>query len=117
MATASRSFIDPLPIHKSYGVVDIPGIRVINLAVSTRAHKKYAITVEYEDEVKTLHYGAKEYQQYMDRTPLNAFEYLNHYDDRRRMSYLARASAIRTMNGLACNDPFSPNRYAIITLW
>jgi hypothetical protein len=113
----SNDFIQPLPIHKEYGVIDIPGIKVINIAPSTRANKKYAITVEYKGVTKTIHYGNDDYGHYEDRTPLKTYAYLNHYDEKRRRSYLARSSKITSKYGDAANYPFSANRYAIITLW
>lgn len=112
-----NNFIKPLPIHKEYGVMDINGIFVKNIEPSSRTGKKYAITIEYQGKVKTLHYGNSDYEQYEDRTPLKAFSQLDHHDERRRRAYLARSSKISNSNGLAANDPFSPNRYAIITLW
>jgi hypothetical protein len=117
MKAFNDSFIQPLPIHKEYGVIDIPGIQVVNIKASTHKDKKYAITVRYNGVTETLHYGNSDYQQYEDRTPLREFAYLDHHDDGRRRSYLARASKIRKGDHLACNDPFSANRYAIITLW
>lgn len=110
-------FIKPLDIHKEYGVIDIPGIEVVNIEKSTHADKKYAITVKYQGITKTVHYGNSDYQQYHDRTPIKAFTNADHNDEKRRRSYLARASKIMNSMGLAANDPFSANRYAIITLW
>jgi len=114
---SDNTYIIPLDIHREYGIIDIPEIDVINIEKSTRSGKKYAITVKYQGIVKTIHYGNSEYQQYHDRTPIKAFSYADHNDERRRRSYLARASKITNVNGLAANDPFSANRYAIITLW
>ena len=111
------NFIIPLDIHKEYGVEDIPGIEVINIEQSTHKDKKYAITIRYQGITKTIHYGNSDYEQYQDRTPIKAFSHADHYDEKRRRSYLARSSKITNSNGLAANDPFSANRYAIITLW
>jgi hypothetical protein len=112
-----NNFIKPLDIHKQYGVIDIPGIEVINIEISNKKDKKYAITVKYDGITKTLHYGNSDYQQYHDRTPIGAFSSSDHNDEGRRKSYLSRSSKITNKYGLAANDPFSPNRYAIITLW
>jgi hypothetical protein len=111
------NFIKPLAIHKQYGIIDINGINVIKIEQSTRANKKYAITIEYGGVTKIIHYGNSNYEQYEDRTPVKAFSNLDHHDERRRNAYLARSSKITNSNGLAANDPFSPNRYSIITLW
>jgi hypothetical protein len=113
----SNDFIQPLSIHKEYGVIDIPGINVIDIVPSKRANKKYAITIEYKGTTKTIHYGNDDYQHYEDRTPLKTYANLNHYDDKRRRSYLARSSKITRGSEYAANDPFSANRYAMITLW
>jgi len=110
-------FILPLDIHKKYGVVDIPGIEVIDIKPSTRRDKKYAITIRYNGITQTIHYGNSNYQHYEDRTPIKAWSSSNHHDMNRRYAYLARSSKISNSSGLAANDPFSPNRYAIITLW
>ena len=116
-ATKTRQdFILPSDIHKSYGVKDIPGIEVLDIAVSNKKDKKYAITVKYDGITKTIHYGSSNYGQYEDKTPLSAFEDSNHYDEKRRRSYLARSSKISDSTGLAANNPFSANRYSIITL-
>lgn len=112
-----KSFIIPLDIHMNYGVIDIPGIEVISIEQSTRAKKKYAITIKYDGVTKTIHYGNSDYQQYEDRTPVKAFSGSDHHDNTRRNSYLARASKIQDSTGLAANNPFSANRYSIITLW
>ena len=111
------SFIIPLDIHKEYGVEEIPGIEVINIEQSNNKDKKYAITVRYQGVTKTIHYGNSNYEQYQDRTPVKAFSHADHYDEQRRRSYLARSSKITNSTGLAANDPFSANRYSIITLW
>lgn len=112
-----NNFILPLEIHKSYGVIDIPGIRVVEIKESSRAGKKYAITITYNGITKTIHYGNSHYQQYEDRTPIKAFIHMDHHDNGRRKSYLARSSKITDSTGLAANNPFSANRYSIITLW
>lgn len=117
VTTDDSSFIEPLAIHREYGVIDIPGIVVINIQESTHKGKKYAITVQYQGRTSTIHYGNPDYEQYEDRTPLRAFSNQDHHDEKRRRSYLARSSAITDYQGLACNNPFSANRYAIITLW
>ena len=112
------SFITPLNIHTEYGVQNIPDIEVLEITQSSRKNRKYAITVRFQDITKTIHYGDPRYQQFEDRTPNSLFSTLNHHDNIRRKSYLARSSKIHNKNKeLTCNDPFSGNRYSIITLW
>lgn len=66
---------------------------------------------------KTVHFGLLPYQHYHDRTGLLP-KSLNHGDEKRRKSYLARAGAIKLDNGkLAKDDPTSPNFHAIQILW
>ena len=112
------NFIDPQSIHCYYGVKKIDGVNFIKLEKSNRKYSKYAITVQYKNVVKTVHYGDKRYEQFFDNTPLHCYAGLNHCDSKRRANYLTRASKIRNKSGLlCCNDPFSPNRYSMITLW
>ena len=113
----NNDFIVPLDIHKQYGVIDIPDIQVIQIEPSNHKDKKYAITVKYQGQIRTIHYGNSNYQQFADRTPIKAFSFADHNDWQRRRSYLARSSKITNSQGLAANDPFSANRYSIITLW
>lgn len=113
----SPAFIQPLPIHKEYGVIHISGIEVLNLQIGS-SDKKYRITIRYNGIVRDISYGDKNYQQFEDRTPLGIYTENNHYDDVRRKAYLARSSRITNSYGdFTVNDPFSPNRYSIITLW
>jgi hypothetical protein len=66
---------------------------------------------------KTVHFGAAGYQHFHDRTGLLP-ENLNHGDEKRRKSYLARSGAIKLGNGkLAKDDITSPNYHAINILW
>jgi hypothetical protein len=104
-------------IHKKYGVSEIPLVKILNIVKSNHKHKKYSITVEYNDKIKTIHFGDTRYQQYKDRTPLKLYKHLDHEDKDRRDNYLSRATKILNDKGLAVNDPFSPNRYAVIYLW
>ena len=112
------AFIHPLEIHKRYGVKEIPGIRVSDLEESTRHDKKYMMRVHYAGREHLIHFGNPNYEHYKDRSPLGIWSDKNHGDHSRRLNYLSRATAIRDGQGkLAVNDPFSPNRYAVIVLW
>ena len=63
----------------------------IHFEISKRKHKKYKATF-YENDValKSIHFGDSRYEHFYDRTPLKAFEHLNHYDDKRRELYYKR---------------------------
>lgn len=112
------AFIRPLKIHEEYGVKDIPGVRVLSIEESPRADKKYMMVVSYRGNEHTVHFGNPEYQHYHDRAPGAIWSDHDHNDPDRRRNYLARATAIRNKQGkLTVNDPFSPNRYAVIVLW
>jgi len=107
---------NPQSIHKMFGVKKIEGLVISKIEPSNRPNKKYKIDVTYNGVSKTIHYGDTRYDHYHDRTPLNL--YTDHNDHVRRLNYLKRASKIRNKDGqLTVNDPFSPNRYSVITLW
>lgn len=106
-----------LKIHREFGVVPIDGVEVISLKKSNRVNKKYMITVRYKGMIKNIHFGDTRYEQYEDRTNLKAFKSQDHRDTDRRINYLKRATQIRNSKGLAVNDAFSPNRYAVLLLW
>jgi hypothetical protein len=66
---------------------------------------------------KTVHFGAAGYQHYHDRTGLLPVA-LNHGDEKRRKSYLARSGGIKLGSGkLAKDDPSSPTFHAREILW
>lgn len=67
---------------------------------SDRKNKKYKIE---NDEGKFIHFGDKRYE-----------DFTKHKDEKRRSSYLARASKIK---GDWINDKYSPNMLSIILLW
>jgi len=104
-------------IHKNYGVSEIPSVKILDFMKSNNKHKKYSITIEYNDKIKTIHFGDTRYQQYKDRTPLKLYKHLDHEDKIRRQNYLTRATKILNHKGLSVNDPFSPNRYSVLYLW
>ena len=66
---------------------------------------------------KTIHFGAAGYEHYNDKTGLLP-KSLNHGDEKRRESYLARSTHIKLKNGkLAKDDITSANYHAIHILW
>ena len=81
---------------------------------SNHIGKKYM--VYYNN--KWIHFGQLGYDQYEDRVPLKLYTHLNHYDKKRRASYLARAKGIRDGKGnLTWNNKNSPNYWAVNYLW
>lgn len=111
-------FTEPTALHKKFGILPIENVKVLSLQKSDKKNKKYMITIEHNNVIKTIHYGDSSYQHFRDRTNLKLFSSNDHDDPIRRMNYLARASKIRDKHGkLTANDAFSPNRYAILTFW
>ena len=54
---------------------------------SNRKNKKYMVTLP---NGKIIHFGDKKYQQFEDKTPLQLYSHLNHYDEKRRRLYYLR---------------------------
>ena len=68
--------------------------RILKFEKSSRNGKKYQVIVE---DLKTkkrriIHFGASDYQQYKDRTPLKLYAHKNHYTRRRMRNYFNRHS-------------------------
>ena len=81
--------------------------------VSDKQSKKLYVIVNG----KKIYFGDSNYQHYKDKTGLLA-KSQNHLDEKRRASYLARASKIKDKSGaLTANNPNSPNYHAIRILW
>lgn len=59
---------------------------------STRKDKKYMVKIHG----KTIHFGAKSYQQYKDSTGLGLYSHLDHGDSKRRKAYFMRHSGVPT---------------------
>ena len=77
-------------------------------------NKKYA--VKYKDKI--INFGDSRFEQFSDSTGLGLYTKLNHNDEKRRASYIARASKIKNKEGkLTKNDPTSGNFYAMRYLW
>ena len=82
---------------------------------STRPGKKYMVIAP---NGKTIHFGDIKSEQYRDTTGLGLYTYLNHNDEKRRASYLARAKGIRNKAGeLTWKDKNSANYFSIKYLW
>jgi hypothetical protein len=82
-------------------------------SLSTNKNKKLKVVVDN----KTIHFGDSRYpEHFFDRTGLLP-KSNNHGDEKRKASYLARASKIKDSTGLAKNNPKSANYHAIRILW
>jgi hypothetical protein len=81
-------------------------------SLSSNKNKKLKVEVDG----KTIHFGDTRYEHFFDKTGLLP-KSQNHNDDKRRTSYLARASKIKDSTGLASDNPKSANYHAIKILW
>ena len=82
---------------------------------STRKGKKYMVVAP---NGKTIHFGSLSNEHYKDTTPLKLYTYLDHNDEKRRASYLARAKGIKNKKGeLTWKNKNSANYYSINFLW
>ena len=68
--------------------------KIIGIFKSTNKKKKYMAIVKGVDgeSRRVLHFGASDYEQYKDRTPLKLYSSKNHYDKKRQMNYYSRHS-------------------------
>ena len=81
---------------------------------STRSKSKYSTVYNG----KTIHFGAREMQQYKDSTGLGLYSHMDHLDPKRRKSYLSRAKGIRNGKGeITWEDPSTANYYSVHYLW
>ena len=82
---------------------------------STRPGKKYMVVAP---NGKTIHFGSSSMEQYRDTTGLGLYTHLNHNDEKRRASYLARAKGIKDKNGnLTWKNKNSSNYFSVKYLW
>ena len=82
---------------------------------STRKGKKYMVVAP---NGKTIHFGSLSNEHYKDTTGLGLYTHLNHNDEKRRKSYLARAKGIKDKNGnLTWKDKNSANCFSVRFLW
>ena len=87
----------------------------MNFKKSTRPGKKYMVVAP---NGKTIHFGDSSMSQYKDTTGLGLYTHLNHNDEKRRASYLARAKGIKDKNGnLTWKDKNSANYFSLKFLW
>ena len=59
--------------------------------------KKYTAFIQDKKtkKVRTIHFGASDYEQFKDRTPLKLYAYKNHYTRKRMQNYFSRHSGTR----------------------
>ena len=87
----------------------------MNFKKSTRLGKKYMVITP---NGKTIHFGSLSNEHYKDTTGLGLYTHLNHNDEKRRASYLARARGIKDKNGnLTWKNKNSSNYYSVKFLW
>ena len=81
--------------------------------ISDKPNKKLYVIVEG----KKIYFGDTNYKHYKDKTGLLP-KSENHLDEKRRISYLARAGKIKDKSGnLTTNNPSSANYHAMRILW
>lgn len=68
--------------------------RIIRFEKSPNPEKKYVAYIKSLDtgKVHTIHFGASDYEQFKDRTPLKLYSKKNHSDRRRQRNYYSRHS-------------------------
>ena len=82
---------------------------------STRKGKKYMVVAP---NGKTIHFGSLSNEHYKDTTGLGLYTHLNHNDEKRRASYLARAKGIKNKAGeLTWKNKSSANYFSVKYLW
>lgn len=65
--------------------------QLLEMLPPTQKGKKYAAKVYIPAKgIKIVNFGSSEYQQYEDKTPLQLWKHLNHYDTKRRDNYRKR---------------------------
>tara|TARA_E500000178_G_scaffold347988_1_gene402292 strand:+ start:531 stop:839 length:309 start_codon:yes stop_codon:yes gene_type:complete len=59
--------------------------------------KKYTAFIKNKKTktIRKIHFGASDYPQYKDRTPLKLYAYKNHYTRRRMQNYFSRHSGTK----------------------
>ena len=70
---------------------------LVNFERSKITGKKYTAFIKNKTskKIRKLHFGASDYEQYKDRTPLKLFSYKNHNNRRRMQNYFNRHSGTK----------------------
>ena len=68
--------------------------KIIEFQKSSNPKKKYMSFIKDLDtnHISKIHFGASDYQQYKDRTPLKLYSNNDHSDKKRQMNYYSRHS-------------------------
>lgn len=72
--------------------------KIISINKSSRKGKKYMATIQDKQtkEKRKIHFGASNYEQFYDSTPLGLYSHKNHLDKDRRKNYFKRHSGLST---------------------
>lgn len=90
------------------------GVKIDGYTYNKSTHKDKKLMVEVDGKI--IHFGDRNMEHYRDKTGF--YKNLDHNDEQRRKSYIARASGIKNKEGkLTKDDPSSPNYHAIRILW
>ncbi len=83
---------------------------------SKRPDKKLMVVVEKGDKKKTIHFCARNMEQFKDRTGI--WKSKDHGDKQRRQNFRTRMAGIKKKDGKrAIDDVFSPAYHAYHILW
>ena len=71
--------------------------KIIKFEKSYRPEKKYMVFVKNLDanKIRVIHFGASDYEQYKDRTPLKLYSHKNHNNRKRMQNYFNRHSGTK----------------------
>ena len=75
--------------------------------------KKYTAFIKNKTtkKVRKIHFGASDYQQYCDSTPLKLYKNKNHFTLKRRQNYFNRHSGKKTKNAAIKFEKKKSNGY------
>lgn len=100
--------------------------KIIKFERSKNPDKKYMAYIKNlkTNKIRVLHFGASNYEQYKDRTPLKLFSRKNHNNKKRQMNYYSRHSNGITNRKKAINYEinksngyYTPKLLSHIYLW
>ena len=72
--------------------------KIVDIRVSPRNTKKYMAIISNPktNKDRKIHFGARDYQQFRDSTPLKKYKHKNHLDLVRKRRYYSRFSGVET---------------------
>ncbi len=97
--------------------------KIVKFEKSKRKGKKYMVIVKNKETGKerTLHFGATEYEQFKDSTPLGLYSKVNHGDSKRRKNYFNRHSGTPYKNKAVHKESqegiYTPKLLSHLYLW